>query len=78
MNGRAWRRTARAFGEWSDCSNSCGEGKKTRAYAVVKRAGHGEKSPAADGDCRQCLVTARCDTGGSSGEDTASYVEPEM
>ena len=45
-----------AWGEWSDCSNSCGAGKKTRAYAVIKRAGHGgEECTHADG--RESLLT---------------------
>ena len=69
-----------AFGEWSDCSNSCGEGKKTRAYAVIKRAGHGGEDCAhADGELQtMSCYGPLCDTGGSSGDDTASYVEPEM
>jgi hypothetical protein len=58
-----------AWGAWGDCSNDCGLGKKTRAYAVLKEAGHaGEPCAHGAGEVQtEPCNGPLCDDGGGGG-----------
>lgn len=71
------------WGEWSECSNACGTGEKSRTYTVFKPAGHGGTDcPHQAGEVQTIACRGPLCDGGAEDEDahgagdTSSYAEP--